>query len=136
MKRTVINIIPGGFWRFSQLSCFLNPSVSPSLRCCSRNRDSTLFTKPVLTRRILFALIVFLGTPLPPFPVFRREKMALPALVHIIEEPEDDYSCTGIKQEPEKENGCINWQKHPGGESWPGKDKTCLESVQRRVSDS
>lgn len=37
-----------------------------------------------------------------PFTVFRQEKMALPALVHIIEEPEDDYSCGGIKQDERK----------------------------------
>lgn len=29
--------------------------------------------------------------------------MVLPALVHIIEEGKDDYSCTGIKQDSEKE---------------------------------
>lgn len=37
-----------------------------------------------------------------PFTVLRHEKMTLPALVHIIEEPEDDYSCRGIKQDREK----------------------------------
>lgn len=29
--------------------------------------------------------------------------MALTALVHIIEEHKDDYNCTGIKQDSEKE---------------------------------
>lgn len=37
-----------------------------------------------------------------PFTVLRHEKMTLSALVHIIEEPEDDYSCRGIKQDREK----------------------------------
>lgn len=69
--------------------------------------------------------------------MLRQEKMALPTLVHIIEEGEDDYSCGGIKQDSEKGNKWMKQrQKHPGGESWPVEDKTCLESVQRRVSDS
>lgn len=40
--------------------------------------------------------------------VLRQEKMALPTLVHIIEEGEDDYSCGGIKQDSEKGN---KWMK-------------------------
>lgn len=37
-----------------------------------------------------------------PFTVL---KMTLPALVHIIEEPEDDYGCRGIKQDRENRGG-------------------------------
>lgn len=48
-------------------------------------------------------LICVFGAPLLPFMVFRRKKLVLPALVHIIEEREEDYSCTGIKQDSEKE---------------------------------
>lgn len=69
------------------------------------------------------------GAPLLPFMVFRWEKMALPALVHITEKRKDNYSCTGIKEDSEKEeNGWSNWQKHLGGGCWPVKDKTCFVS--------
>lgn len=37
-----------------------------------------------------------------PFTVLRHQKITLPALVDIIEEPEDDYSYRGLKQDGEK----------------------------------
>lgn len=43
--------------------------------------------------------------------------MALPALVHIIEEHEDDYSCTGIKQDSERRK----WMKKLAETSRRGK---------------
>lgn len=80
------------------------------------------------------------GALLLPFMLFRWEKMVFAALVHIIEKCKDDYSCTdaaGIKQDSEKEeNEWGNWQKHLGGKSWPVKDNTYLDSVQRCVSNS
>lgn len=70
MKRAVINIIPRGLWSFSQLSSFLNPSISPSLHCCTRNRFNFIYTirllqvcelVPSQTTGTSAALIVFFG---------------------------------------------------------------------------
>lgn len=70
----------------------------------TRNRDLTLkislYKAASPGCRNSGCLDCVFGAPLMPSTVLRRQKMTLPALVHIIEEPEDDYSCGGIKQEP------------------------------------